>query len=603
VFEPTASSSITNIGDTEREYRYNDLNLVLGQQIRLLVVQPGEPSEPVVCDIIHVNLKNRPEYEAVSYTWAAQDGNTRQSQNIRVLDGSTIKVTDNCEAALRQVRKPRLKRWLWIDSVCIHQSHVKERNHQVGLMGQIYSQATKVLICIHDPSYSYSDLFHWLKKGDVQMTELRQRLVDQTYELITSRYFRRVWVVQEVALAREAVLHVNTESLLLSGIAILKLGSLCERYNLQVPGILRRIPGVYQQYDLLGWLGETIMCESTDPKDKVYAITSLLDPDTRSLIPINYSSSLQQIYANVLVTVIRDRRDLGILSYVRTVGMEASQTAEEAWLGQFHDYVLKTKWLEEVPVGTQPATLSGAVCEGPWRSTIRIQGTHQPHENLVSANNLAMPSASVQAIDRSIATKAPGILPRIRVRAHYIDQITSGWPSTDDVEHLGFLRLSDSSILQYFCRTATAHMLRPEGTLNIHTSVLGDFQSASEYNFEDLLDFFDQLNHFEDEDHKLGRSWQSYPENFHKERGFKTTYSLGFAFQEVDTRDEVWAVDGVRHALVLRKTGQLKYQIVGRCYLWAALQLDCWNPGSKKGLWGTGVERPQQEQTHMIDIH
>jgi hypothetical protein len=52
----------------------------------------------------------------------------------------------------------------------------------------------------------------------------------------------------------------------------------------------------------------------------------------------------------------------------------------------------------------------------------------------------------------------------------------------------------------------------------------------------------------------------------------------------------VWAIDGVRAPLILRKTGWLQYRVVSECYLWAALELDCWNPDSKKGLWGDNVD-------------
>jgi hypothetical protein len=66
--------------------------------------------------------------------------------------------------------------------------------------------------------------------------------------------------------------------------------------------------------------------------------------------------------------------------------------------------------------------------------------------------------------------------------------------------------------------------------------------------------------------------------------------------------DEIFAVDGVPVLLILRKICDLQYIIVGECYLWSALQLDCWHPGTKKGRWGPGVERPTGTQTRMIEI-
>jgi Heterokaryon incompatibility protein (HET) len=37
------------------------------------------------------------------------------------------------------------KALLWVDAICISQDDLIERNHQVGLMGQIYSKATLVI--------------------------------------------------------------------------------------------------------------------------------------------------------------------------------------------------------------------------------------------------------------------------------------------------------------------------------------------------------------------------------------------------------------------------------------------------------------------------
>jgi hypothetical protein len=46
--------------------------------------------------------------------------------------------------------------------------------------------------------------------------------------------------------------------------------------------------------------------------------------------------------------------------------------------------------------------------------------------------------------------------------------------------------------------------------------------------------------------------------------------------------DFVDAIDGVRYRMLLRKLGNIKFEIVGICYLWAALELNYRNPGSRK---------------------
>jgi hypothetical protein len=75
-------------------------------------------------------------------------------------------VTANCEAALRKLRNRDSERILWIDAICINQDKTLERNHQVTLMRDIYSKASRVVVWLGkasvnvDPETSrpYTDL-------------------------------------------------------------------------------------------------------------------------------------------------------------------------------------------------------------------------------------------------------------------------------------------------------------------------------------------------------------------------------------------------------------------------------------------------------------
>jgi hypothetical protein len=46
-------------------YQYRRLNYTLGHEIRLIVLHPGDQSDDIVCDLIHVNLIDKPAFEAV----------------------------------------------------------------------------------------------------------------------------------------------------------------------------------------------------------------------------------------------------------------------------------------------------------------------------------------------------------------------------------------------------------------------------------------------------------------------------------------------------------------------------------------------------------
>ena len=81
-------------------------------------------------------------------------------------NGYRILITRNLFLALRGLRKAD-KRVLWVDQLCIEQANVAERNHQVGIMLQIYQM----------------------------LQDITWAGFDQLYE---NPCFFRCWVVQEV---------------------------------------------------------------------------------------------------------------------------------------------------------------------------------------------------------------------------------------------------------------------------------------------------------------------------------------------------------------------------------------------------------------------
>ena len=58
-------------------------------------------------------------------------------------DAGYIPITKNCASAIEALI-PMGVRYLWIDAVCINQSNIPEKQLQIPLMGEIYSQASLV---------------------------------------------------------------------------------------------------------------------------------------------------------------------------------------------------------------------------------------------------------------------------------------------------------------------------------------------------------------------------------------------------------------------------------------------------------------------------
>jgi Heterokaryon incompatibility protein (HET) len=111
------------------------------REIRLLSVLPGEWTDAIKCEVKRCSLNSRPRYEALSYAW----GDRNDTRPI-IVDGCEIRITANLESALRRLRSPDACRTLWADAICIDQSDLKERNHQLLLMRHIFQNCEKALI-------------------------------------------------------------------------------------------------------------------------------------------------------------------------------------------------------------------------------------------------------------------------------------------------------------------------------------------------------------------------------------------------------------------------------------------------------------------------
>jgi hypothetical protein len=90
------------------------------------------------------------DYVALSYVWGSKYAQPRRiyvqhyDDNLESTTHSYIEVRENLFHFLRhfQSREENVPDTnLWIDQLCIHQEDVKERNHQVKLMANIYHNA------------------------------------------------------------------------------------------------------------------------------------------------------------------------------------------------------------------------------------------------------------------------------------------------------------------------------------------------------------------------------------------------------------------------------------------------------------------------------
>jgi hypothetical protein len=127
--------AITTAADEAQGYQYKPL--MHSDEIRILILAPDDGSNNVRCTLKHVRLSDKPQYEGLSYVWGDPS-----KPRLVMCDGCIIRVTESLHAALRYLRLKNRNRVLWADDICINQEMDTEKNHQVALMGKIYSQTS-----------------------------------------------------------------------------------------------------------------------------------------------------------------------------------------------------------------------------------------------------------------------------------------------------------------------------------------------------------------------------------------------------------------------------------------------------------------------------
>ncbi|PQE17503.1 heterokaryon incompatibility protein [Rutstroemia sp. NJR-2017a BBW] len=117
-------------------------------QIRLLQLHSGRGR--IRCSLITVDLESasRLAYEPLSYCWGSQ----KNPKSI-FLGHSKFAVGRNLYHALKRLRYRNNVRVLWCDAICIDQSNIQEKNHQIPMMKRIYENGIRTIAWLGEDSF------------------------------------------------------------------------------------------------------------------------------------------------------------------------------------------------------------------------------------------------------------------------------------------------------------------------------------------------------------------------------------------------------------------------------------------------------------------
>ncbi|KAH7316903.1 heterokaryon incompatibility protein-domain-containing protein [Stachybotrys elegans] len=181
----------------------------------LRIFQPlaGKDSEPLSCTL--ENYTDAPEagWTCLSYVWGTEPA-TREI----TINGAPFRVRSNVYGFLRDARRQRLAN-LWIDSICINQSDVDERNAQVELMREIYNKAKHVMVLLDhssptlesairrlDDSFAPDTTSIGVTSGQAVFRHMTSAECTSLFEACSAAIWTRRWVKQEILMPRSAIL-------------------------------------------------------------------------------------------------------------------------------------------------------------------------------------------------------------------------------------------------------------------------------------------------------------------------------------------------------------------------------------------------------------
>jgi hypothetical protein len=323
-------------------YQYLPL-LAVHSEIRLLWLLPGSASDELSIEIFHATVSSKPVYEALSYVWGCPDSTRVVHMRKPVQDTnkrkgtSTLGVAENLFIAMHHLRYSSTPRVLWIDAICINQDDSAERSNEVLKMSSIYNNASQVIVWLGPSSHNSALALQTLERIGNSVTHSPERktmrekpgswpanLKHDTEaltshadcwfaikDLLTREWFSRLWVFQEIVLAQKASLVVGENCIdwLISILGLQWIWMMSRQLNvvksLDIENIFTDAIWPFLErgcnptaQSLPKMLDHTQKMLCSDPRDRLYAIRSLLYPDNGKVIVPDYSLSVEEVYSS-----------------------------------------------------------------------------------------------------------------------------------------------------------------------------------------------------------------------------------------------------------------------------------------------------------------
>ncbi|KAF4624980.1 hypothetical protein G7Y89_g13186 [Cudoniella acicularis] len=317
--------------------------------IRLLELLPGQGLGPIAFNLKEATLSKNLVYEAVSYCW----GDPKDVAHI-ICNGQRLQIPSRLEAALQAMRYSQKSRLLWADAICINQSDNAEKDQQVQLMRTIFSLAQTTLVFLGDMNEKKKQ-----KMSEFALISLRaglailRRRVDlrdsplvsmwnvdenryRTLAPFTSEFyleligmlrlpwFERAWVAQEVTVSSKATIFWGASQY--DWDDVIRALKFMAQVNFPLAFVvtLENISAIEEERhfyrngysNLHGVLLRHQRCLATDPRDKIYSFSGLIETSSSPKTPvrISYHDEVSTIFKETAINILKYDQSLDLLS-------------------------------------------------------------------------------------------------------------------------------------------------------------------------------------------------------------------------------------------------------------------------------------------------
>ena len=323
-------------------------------------------------ECIHISLDNlHVPYKAFSYTW----GDPSPCSMMFLSDDYIMAITKSVEEILVSVVEKEMRDYFWVDALCICQTDLEEKSAQVRMMGEIYTLATGVIVSLGSPSDGSDTAMLFipaLYNTFQRLEDLGKPITIDTFvnpveedksclwpseqwialhNLLERAWFQRVWVVQEVVMNANVVLICGSQFVEWSVFAILVkrilangLSHLLSLQSAGIPGAMASVDRIDSlraarkrgpAISLESLLLEFISYNSTDPRDKIYALMSLASDGFNHALDPDYTVSTRDLFIRSSCELMKRHGSSLLLLHAAGIGYPRLIDSLPSWVPDF----------------------------------------------------------------------------------------------------------------------------------------------------------------------------------------------------------------------------------------------------------------------------